>query len=378
MDSMRNYWLEQMLRIAGPVIGNLAEDHLKAHIPTAFHEDRKDYIMLEAFARTLAGLAPWLELPGLDGEEEELQAEWREKVQRALANAVNPEAKDYMNFLQGDQPLVDCGFLAHAIIRAPEQLFRSRPPEVQKQLITALQQSRGIKPFPSNWLFFSGIVEAALCLMGAPFDKKPVLRAVHAFEDWYLGDGLYGDGPDFHFDYYNSFVIHPMYVDMLRVMASEDEECAALLPVVLARAQRYAAIQERLIAPDGSYPIIGRSICYRFGNFQLLSQAALQGFLPMELAPARVRAALTAVLHRVFMSEETMFDSEGWLRPGVFGEQPELAESYISVGSLYLCETFFLPLGLEPEHRFWNDPPEDWTSKKVWSGGHVMIDHALS
>ena len=35
---------------------------------------------------------------------------------------------------------------------------------------------------------------------------------------------------------------------------------------------RYAAIQERLIAPDGTFPAIGRSIAYRFGAFHLLAQ----------------------------------------------------------------------------------------------------------
>ncbi len=43
-----------------------------------------------------------------------------------------------------------------------------------------------------------------------------------------------------------------------------------------ARATRYAAVQERLIAPDGSFPPIGRSIAYRCGAFHALAQAALR------------------------------------------------------------------------------------------------------
>ncbi len=34
--------------------------------------------------------------------------------------------------------------------------------------------------------------------------------AVDKHKEWYKGDGWYGDGPDFHLDYYNSFVIQPM------------------------------------------------------------------------------------------------------------------------------------------------------------------------
>ena len=32
---------------------------------------------------------------------------------------------------------------------------------------------------------------------------------------WYKGDGVYGDGPPFHWDYYNSFVIQPMLLNIL-------------------------------------------------------------------------------------------------------------------------------------------------------------------
>jgi hypothetical protein len=71
-----------------------------------------------------------------------------------------------------------------------------------------------------NWLFFSAMVEAALRVMGeSDYDLTRVDYAVNMFESWYLGDGVYGDGPKFRWDYYNSFVIQPMYVDVLRTFA---------------------------------------------------------------------------------------------------------------------------------------------------------------
>jgi len=89
-----------------------------------------------------------------------------------------------------------------------------------------------------------------------------------------------------------------------------------------------------------------------------------------------VRCALNAVIHKV-MKNNNMFDSDGWLTPGVYGEQPYLAEGYICVGSLYLCEAVFLPLGLTPTHRFWTEENQDWTAKKIWSGQNIMCDHAI-
>ena len=144
---------------------------------------------------------------------------------------------------------------------------------------------------------------------------------------------MYGDGERFHWDYYNSFVIQPMYVDLADLLAGEHPEIANMRETVIARATRYAVVLERMISPEGTYPIIGRSICYHFGAFQMLAQAALQHRLTEELSPEGVRCALTAVIDRT-MSTEEMFDKEGWLLPGIYGYQPELAEPYINTGSV--------------------------------------------
>ena len=155
------------------------------------------------------------------------------------------------------------------------------------------------------------------------------------------------------------------------------DEIAVLEPTVQKRATRYASILERLIGQDGTYPIIGRSICYRFGAFQLLSQASLEHFLEKDVKPQQVRCALTAVITRI-MSSDTMFDENGWLRPGVFGYQPDLAEMYINRGSLYLCCSVFLALGLNEQDPFWSEEDADWTAKKIWNGENMMLDHAIA
>src|SRR5204863_6587221 len=139
------------------------------------------------------------------------------------------------------------------------------------------------------------------------------------------------------------------------------------------RAKRYAAVQERLIAPDGSFPAIGRSIAYRCGAFHLLAQSALRRQLPGDLSPPQVRGALTAVIRRTLEAPDT-FDGNGWLRIGVCGHQPGVGESYISTGSLYLCSVAFLPLGLPPADPFWSAPPAPFTQQRAWSGQPFPID----
>jgi hypothetical protein len=245
------------------------------------------------------------------------------------------------------------------------------------QLIAALESTRAITPGYNNWLLFSAMVEGGLAALGAKPDLVRVDYALRQHDAWYKGDGAYGDGPAFHWDYYNSFVIHPMLIDVLDTFKDGPAAWKALTTREEDRARRYAAVQERLIGPDGSFPPIGRSLAYRCGAFHLLAQSALRRALPDGVSPAQVRGALTAVIRRTLEAPET-FDGDGWLRIGFSGHQPGVGESYISTGSLYLCAAAFLPLGLPPADPFWSAAPEPWTQRRAWAGQPFPIDHALT
>ena len=372
---IRKEWLDALLKIVSPVMDALESGELKKKMPLSFHNERAEFAPLEAFGRSMLGLAPWLGVDSgdLEADEQMLQKKYRDKAVRCIAMATNPDSPDFMVFDSGGQPLVDAAFLAHAIVRAPNLL--SEVPDVRHSLVEALKSSRRIPACNCNWILFSAMVEAGLYTLGESYDIMRVLYALRIFQEWYKGDGVYGDGKMFHCDYYNSFVIQPMYVDLVKVFSKESNEIKAMSSDVIAHASRYASILERMIGPEGTYPVVGRSICYRFGAFQMLAQAALQHHLETGVSPASVRCGLTAVIRRV-MGASDMFDDGGWLLPGVYGYQPELAEEYINIGSLYLCSAVFLPLGLSPADPFWSEPDESWSGKKVWSGGHIQIDHA--
>lgn len=376
MDT-RKFWLESMLQIADPVLGALAAGELKSRLPV-FHAERQIHAPLEALGRLLCGMAPWLGCTGCTGEEETLRRRYLALAAAGIEKATDPASPDYMDWGQaGPQALVDAAFLSHALVRAP-QLVSALSPETKARLVTALQATRTVTPGEGNWLLFPAMVETALCRLGCrDYDRLRIAYAVRQFYTyWYKGDGVYGDGRDFHWDYYNSFVIQPMLVDIVRVFAAQDPFYAEIMPEVLRRAARYAAVLERMISPEGAYPILGRSITYRFGAFQLLAQAALEHFLPPELPPEQVRCALTAVLQRA-LAAPGLFDAGGWLRPGVCGYQPELAEGYITVGSLYLCAAVFLPLGLPPEDPFWSGADTAWTALRCFRGEAAPIDHCI-
>jgi hypothetical protein len=377
-EADRAFWVGLLRRIADPVLTNLANDTLKVRMPVeqADGANREQVTHLEAIGRLLAGIAPWLELAPDDSEEGRLRARYAGLARRAIDRAVDPSSKDFMNFTKGGQPLVDAAFLAHAVLRAPRTLGEALEARTRNNLVAALESTRVVQPGFNNWLLFSATVEAALATLGAKWDRMRVDYAVRQHDQWYKGDGAYGDGPQFHWDYYNSFVIHPMLLDVLRVFEAEHAAWKDLAPRARQRAARYAAVLERLIAPDGSFPPIGRSLAYRCGAFQLLAQAALSRALPEGVSPAQVRGALTAVIRRSMEAPGT-FDADGWLTLGFCGHQPGIAERYISTGSVYLCAVALLPLGLAPSDPFWASAAEPWTSARAWNGQPFPIDKAL-
>ncbi|ALW85301.1 hypothetical protein AUC43_09460 [Hymenobacter sedentarius] len=376
----RDYWVTTLLRIVEPVLAAGAAGKLKTAMPVESaagqQEGRRKVTHLEALGRTLAGLAPWLELADASAAEQVRQQRCAELARQAIAHAVNPQSPGFLNFSQGGQPVVDAAFLAHALLRAPSQLWTKLPAAAQQQLVQALQSSRVIKPVYSNWLLFSGIIEAALLKFTGSGDLMRMDYAIKEHQTWYKGDGTYGDGPDFHWDYYNSYVIQPMLLDVVGTLVTAGKENKELLERLQARARRYAVVQERLIAPDGSFAAFGRSLAYRCGAFQHLAQVSLQQLLPAELPAGQVRSALTAVIRRTLEPKGT-FDAQGWLQIGLCGHQPGIGETYISTGSLYLCTTAFLPLGLPASDPYWTSPAQDWTARRIWSGQDVKTDHAL-
>jgi hypothetical protein len=374
----RAVWIDHLHRFARPVLESLAKGQLKANMPIEAHagmeKSRTHTAHLEAFGRLLSGIAPWLELTSApDAEQQSQYVEW---THAGLANALDPKSPDALEFDADNQNLVDAAFLALAVLRAPRVLNSALDSTTRRRLADALRATRVRQSPFNNWLLFAASIEAALAALGQPWDAMRVDYAIREHMSWYVGDGAYGDGPHFHWDYYNSFVIHPFLLAVLDAVGDHRAEWKAFAPIARERATRYAHTQERMIAPDGSYPVVGRSITYRCGAFHLLADIAQRKALPADVSPEQIRCALAAVLDRTLTPPGT-YDAKGWLQIGLAGHQPSLGETYISTGSLYLCATAFLPLGLPVQDRFWDAPDAPWTSRKVWSGTDIPADHAI-
>lgn len=371
VQTPREYWAEVAVRLARPVLTNLAARTLRQNMPVEKQPgtQAESSTHLEALGRLLAGIAPWLEL----GEEE--SKPWTDLTLEAVDAATDPASPDFCNFGQPRQSLVDAAFLAQAFLRAPNALGKRLDERVRRNVAAALRETRRTTPAFCNWILFSAMVEAGLCLLEGEWDQVRVDYALRTLETWYKGDGVYGDGPHFHADYYNSFVILPMLVDITDRVPVEFP-MTDFRERIGVRAVRHAAQQERLISPEGTFPPLGRSLAYRFGALQVLAQMALRGTLPESVPPGQARCAMTAVIRRMIEAPGT-FDAQGWLRIGFCGAQPGIGEHYISTGSLYLCAAGLLPLGLPAEAPFWAEADAPWTGLKAWTGQPFPLDKAI-
>lgn len=376
----RKLWLREMDKMVRPVLYYLAQDSLRIAMPqiTSKRIDNKEQRIqvqyLEVLGRVLSGIAPWLQLEGGSAQEIALRNQYRQWALTGLSHALDSTDKDYMRFDIAGQQLVDASFLAYALIRAP-WLWENLNPSDKQRLVASLKMTRKFKPAFSNWLLFSAMTEAFFCKYGYDWDPMRVDYALQQFEQWYVGDGMYADGEHFAFDYYNSYVIHPYLAAITEIIGRQTKSYEGMIANIRKRNERYAVIQERMIHTDGSFPATGRSLVYRGAAFHHLADMAWRKALPDQLPPSQVCSALTAVIKKTLEPPSTY--QKGWLTIGLYGEQPDIADSYNNQGSLYLCTAIFLPLGLPETNPFWADAPIKWSAQKIWSGEDFPNDHSL-
>ena len=95
----RAYLVGVMTRVSGPVLEALSENKLKEKFPVRdWDKHRRDCTYTEAFARTLAGVAPWIELGPDSTPEGKLREKFGLMARRSLINATDPKSPDYLSF----------------------------------------------------------------------------------------------------------------------------------------------------------------------------------------------------------------------------------------------------------------------------------------
>lgn len=382
-QSDRQYWCSLAYKMAQPVLENMAKGELQKNMQTefspSFDNRNRKVLYMECFGRLMAGVAPWLTLPDDATAEGKQRKQLREWALASYKNAVDPQNPDYLCWGIGGQNLVDAAYIAESFLRAYDTLWKPLDEVTKKRYLTEFAKLRHIDPPYTNWLLFSSTIESFMAKAGGDFDEFRINSACRKVEEWYVGDGWYADGPSFAFDYYSSYVFHPMYLETLQAMV--DAKVNSRLDYQkyynreLKRCQKYSIILERFISPEGTFPAFGRSIPYRMATMQPLALMAWYQKLPKDLSNGQVRAALTKVLHRMF-DQQNNFNEKGYLSIGFCGNgQKNVADWYTNNGSLYMTTLAFMPLGLPADHPFWTDAAQPWTQVKAWNNQQFPKDH---
>jgi hypothetical protein len=380
----REYWVSLLDKMATPVLANMSRGELRKNMAVEVSKGwsekaTKEVAYMEAFGRLIAGMAPWLELPDDGSKESQVRQRLRLQAQQSLAHAVDPASPDYLYWgtPASRQPLVDAAYIAQALLYAPKSLWQELDGKTKERIIEEFTKIRALKPNQSNWLLFAAMIETFLLKVDQPFDAFRIDDAIDKLKGWYTGDGWYKDGANFGFDHYNAYVMHPMMTDVLKHNVDKGRRTKEEYEQAYKRMQRYSTYLERYISPEGTYLVVGRSSTYRMAAFQPLVKVALENKLPAGLTNGQVRAALTAVMKKMFIP--STFTKQGWLTLGLVGDQQiGIADSYSNTGSMYITSTIFLTLGLSPEHAFWTDPAQEWTQQKAWSGKPFPKDYAVN
>lgn len=378
----RRYWTDLAYRLAHPVLDNMSRGELRKNMQVELSPSwdgrDKGVVYMETFGRLMAGIAPWLSLPDDNTEEGQKRRELRQLALKSYANAVDPESPDYLSWRGHGQALVDAAYVAESFLRGYDALWMPLDSVTKRRYVEEFTQLRRVDPPYTNWLLFSSTIESFLAKAGAPYDEYRINSAIRKTEEWYTGDGWYADGPSFAFDYYSSYVFHPMYLETLAAM----RDAGAYTRIhyrkyydrALRRTQKYSIVLERLVSPEGTFPVVGRSIPYRMAVLQPLALMSWYGKLPAGLAYGQARNALTSVMHTMFDGRDN-FNEGGFLTIGFTGRQPNVADWYTNNGSLYMTSLALLPLGLPATHPFWTDAALPTTNQKAWGGLPFPKDH---
>lgn len=342
-----------------------------------FDKRDKRVLYLECFGRLMDGISPWLTLPYDNTKEGRIRKKLKNLAIKSYKNAVDPNNPDMLLWYSNTtrQPLVDAAYLAESILRAPE--FWNELDEItKKRYIECFNITRKYEPYKSNWLLFSGIIECFFVMIGEKPDVEKMYNITKQINLWYVGDGWYSDGKFFAMNYYNSFVIHPMLIQMLEIMEKNNISAPLNSTTAIKRMQKFNIFLERLISPEGTFPAFGRSIVYRLGAFQTLALSVWRIGLPPPLTNGGVRNALTQVMINMFRVKNN-FNKKGFLTLGFAGHQPNVANGYSNNGSSYLTSLVFLILGVPPNHPFWTDKEQKWTAQNAWSGKEFPMDEHI-
>ena len=331
-----------------PIIDNASPGKARQLIPGQRSHHGRLADELEGFARSFIMAGPWLaqsQTPMVRSHKGEwdVAAFYRE----GILNGTNPEHPEYWGDITDyAQHLVEMASLGWSLFVSRSWIWDSYSRKEQKQVSAYLYQCTNAAYHQNNWLLFNVVTNAVLKRLEMPYRQEQIDANIDACEHMYLGSGWYRDGNRNRIDYYNAWAFHYYYLIWSILDGHDKPDVAALHKErvnLLARQMPY------FVSGDGSAPIFGRSMIYRFGYLAPLTLGQYLGAL--DQTPGELRSVCNQTMR--FFVEQPILTDDGFLGMGFIKPNESILEHYSCGGSPYWAAKAFNALLIPAEDPFW-------------------------
>ncbi|GAA2147967.1 DUF2264 domain-containing protein [Glycomyces algeriensis] len=323
-------WREAAAALGRPAVDLAARGPDAMPVTMSNHSHEENWF--ELLTRPLWGLAP-----AKDAVPRDL---WH-TLAGTLARALDPADDWYIGDAgPRNQRCVESAAVGWGLVLAPELLWDPLAPKAKDKVAAWLSQAYETEVIDSNWRFFPVLAGHGLDAVGV--ERDPAIADAHLkrLGEFYLGDGVFEDGPGNRVDYYNPFAFHTY--GLLHYRISGDDR-------FVAPAAAFAGRFRSWFAADGAAVPYGRSLGYRFA----------QGSLWGALAAADVEAVPWAEAagfsrrHLQWWWDKPILEPDGRLSVGYGYPNDALVEQYLTAGSPWWATKVFTGLLAGPAHPFW-------------------------
>ncbi|WP_411741126.1 DUF2264 domain-containing protein [Rhodococcus ruber] len=284
-----------------------------------------------------------------DGSAQEIVASrWCSDVRATVARSLGRvDHRSWWRLSENPQSIVETASLALAVRLFPEGLWEPLEPQVRDRLVEWFRHNVGRNVSENNWIIFPKLIAETLVSVGAGDERCAGLidECAHRTDSWYLGNGLYSDGPGRTVDYYSAWAFN-FYLPLSAYLSGNEVECAKYRE----RVSDYSSMLRFMIDPvSGSPCYVGRSLIYRFGVAAPLALNALTS--PGSRQEASDGALWGSVVSH-FLQAGAL--SDGRLSVGWHRGDPRLRQRYSGYGSPYWAFKSFVSLLIPEESAFWS------------------------
>lgn len=356
----KNDYITALNKIINPIKDELYRCNGKPvyGFSAALYNDNSVYA--EGFLRPLWGLVPlW---HGGHGDDD-----LKEAYRKGIINGTNPDSDFYWGLCNDyDQRFVEMAALAYALLFAPDVIWEPLSKSEKNNLVLWLSQINHHIVCDNNWRFFRVLVNTALKHLGENYDESQMITDLSRFDDFYLGNGWYMDGPIHQKDYYISMAIH--FYSLIYATVENDEYAKKFRE----RAKLFAKDFIYWFADDGSALPYGRSLIYRFAQGAFWSMCLVAGVDVFDIG------TIKGIISRHISDwlNAPIFDNGGVLTIGYKYPNLLMAEHYNAPGSPYWGLKFFALLALNDNNSFWDadiKPMPQLNQKKLIREADMLI-----